>query len=238
MSFARNCVWIFFVAGFFLSPSVLLAELDKDAVEKKEATEILPELGNSEDYQRRLIEEGEKNLGEINKLLDQIQEGMAGRKTGTLVQGKQKEVVERLDKLIENLGKCSSCSSSSGQSSEKKSQQQGQQKSENEERQASSKNQKMEAQQQKSEEKKSRTEKNEEKGKVANNRAEDAPPPDAKAGSLRDRISQARRWGVLPSKIAESMLFSGGKEAPHEYREIISRYYKRMTEMHKGGSGK
>jgi len=247
MSFTRNGIWGAVAVGLLFSPVALWAELDKDDVEKKEAKEIRPGGdfepvgGDSEDYQRRLIEEGEKNLEEINKLLDQIQKGMAGRKTGTGVQGKQQEVVERLEKLIVNLGKCSSsCSSSAGQASEKKSpseQKQGKQKAENEDQQASGKEQKkMQAQQQKPEGKKS--EKEENKGKVANNRTEDAPPPDAKAGSLKNRFLQARRWGVLPSKIADSMLSSVGKEAPHEYREIISRYYKRMTEMYKGGAGK
>lgn len=31
------------------------------------------------------------------------------------------------------------------------------------------------------------------------------------------------------------MLFSAGKEAPPEYREIISRYYKKLTEVQSKG---
>jgi hypothetical protein len=36
-------------------------------------------------------------------------------------------------------------------------------------------------------------------------------------------------------KIAETMLFSTGKEAPPEYREIISRYYKKLIEIQSQG---
>lgn len=48
-------------------------------------------------------------------------------------------------------------------------------------------------------------------------------------------MKEARRWGVLPPKIAETMLFSTGKEAPPEYREIISRYYKKLIELQARG---
>lgn len=60
----------------------------------------------------------------------------------------------------------------------------------------------------------------------------DANPPDAKVGSLQDQMKELQRWGLLPQKLAEEMLFSSGKEAPAEYREIISKYYKRMNEFY------
>jgi len=72
-------------------------------------------------------------------------------------------------------------------------------------------------------------------GKVDNDRKEDGPPPDSKSGKLAERIEEARRWGILPAKVAEAMLFSAGKEAPAEYREIISRYYKKLTEIQSRG---
>jgi hypothetical protein len=236
MSFTKNGISGLLAVGLLFSPVSLWAELDKDEVDKQEAKKVLPELGgDSADYQRRLIEEGEKNLEEINKLLDQIQKGMAARQTGGAVQGKQAEVVERLDKLIENLGKCSSCSSSGGQSykkdSQPKDQPEQQQAGSEQQQQKAGKDQQMQAQQQKSAQQKCEQEEAKKSGKVANNRTADGPPPDARDGSLKSGIEQARRWGVLPSKIADSILSSAGKEAPLEYREIISRYFKRMAEM-------
>ena len=87
----------------------------------------------------------------------------------------------------------------------------------------------LQAQQQKPEPQGKKEEKN---GKVENDRVKDANPPDATAGSLHDQLLELQKWGVLPPKLAEEMLFSSGKEAPAEYREIISKYYKRMTEVY------
>ncbi len=64
---------------------------------------------------------------------------------------------------------------------------------------------------------------------------EDGEVPKAESGKLADAINEAKRWGILPLKVAESMLSAGGKDVPPEYREIISRYYKRMTEIQTKG---
>jgi hypothetical protein len=69
-------------------------------------------------------------------------------------------------------------------------------------------------------------------GKVENDRVKDARPPEATVGSLQDQLRELQKWGVLPPKMSEEMLNSSGKEAPAEYKEIISRYYKRMTEFY------
>ena len=88
--------------------------------------------------------------------------------------------------------------------------------------------QRLQAQQQKNEQKG----KPELPNKVENNRVQDVNPPDATVGALHDQLRERQRWGLLPPKLAEEMLFSGGKEAPAEYREIISRYYKRMNDFY------
>ena len=67
---------------------------------------------------------------------------------------------------------------------------------------------------------------------MENDRVKDANPPEAKVGSLQDHLKALERWGVLPQKLSEEMLSSSGKEAPAEYREIISKYYKRMNEFY------
>ncbi|MBI4602433.1 MAG: hypothetical protein HY721_10790 [Planctomycetes bacterium] len=95
-------------------------------------------------------------------------------------------------------------------------------------------NQKLQAKQQKPEQEKL-SEKEKKGGKVDNDRVEDGEVPEAKTGTLSDLAREAKRWGLLPPKVVEVMLFSTGKEAPPEYREIISRYYKRMMEMQTKG---
>src|SRR4029450_1508061 len=76
-----------------------------------------------EDYHRRVVKEGEENLKEIQRLLDEIEKNLAQKKTDPATQAKQKQVVERMNKLIEEIGKqCSQCSSSSSSSRSKKDQ--------------------------------------------------------------------------------------------------------------------
>ncbi len=65
---------------------------------------------------------------------------------------------------------------------------------------------------------------------VATERLE-TPPSQEKPGSLMARLRQNARWGLLPRKVTEA-LASSDKEAPAEYKEIIARYYKRMTEYY------
>lgn len=91
--------------------------------------------------------------------------------------------------------------------------------------------QKRLAQQQKEEQQRQEQEKEQKGGKVDNDRAKDGSNPNDPRGALAERIREAQRWGILPPKIAEAMLYSSGKEAPQEYREIIARYYKRLTEV-------
>ena len=107
MRFVRTS--LSFLAGFAIlaSPAILRAEIDKEAREKKANKEARPEMDGDEHekFHGQLVEEGEKTLEEINKLLEQIQNDLGGKQTGEATQAKQKQVVERLDKLIKELGK-------------------------------------------------------------------------------------------------------------------------------------
>ncbi len=107
MRFVRTGLSV--LAGFAIlaSPAVLHAEIDKEAKEKKENKEARPEMDGDEHekFHEQLVEEGEKTLEEINKLLEQIRNDLGGKQTGAATQAKQKQVVERLDKLIKELGK-------------------------------------------------------------------------------------------------------------------------------------
>lgn len=107
MSLSRISIWC--LSGFSLlaAPTLLRAELDKDEKEKKAADAAKAGLGDDKhgELHDSLIEEGEKTLEEINKLLEQIQNDLGSQQTGEATQGKQKQVVERLEKLIKDLDK-------------------------------------------------------------------------------------------------------------------------------------
>ena len=223
-------------------PLGLLAEIDprkdSDGEAKKPRAELDKGEGEGhEDYHRRVVKEGEENLKEIQRLLDEIEKNLAQKKTDPATQAKQKQVVERMNKLIEEIGKqCSECSSSSSSSSSKKDQASQKQKEssskkqkaeDEEESKKKSAEEKMQAQREKPESEK------ESKGKVDNDRVQDDVPPDAKVGALREELRERARWGLLPPKLAEEMLLSTGKDLPPEYREFISKYYKRMNDQYR-----
>jgi TolA-binding protein len=97
------------LAGLFAS-SMARADLDKDAEKAKKDKEIRPVMEGQdeqghEDYHRQLAKEGEENLKEINRLLDEIQKSMAQKETGAGTQEKQRRAVERMESLIKELGK-------------------------------------------------------------------------------------------------------------------------------------
>jgi hypothetical protein len=231
------------LGGGIIFAATLPAEIDPRKDEGGDAKKARPVLDKGEgegheEYHRRLATEGEETLKEINRLLDEIQKNLAGKQTDSGTQAKQKAAVERMEELIKSLSKgCSQCKSS-GSSSSKQNQSQtssnseekksDRQKAEEERRRkAREEKEKMQAQQMKPE-----SEKEKKDGKVENERVADRKPPEAKSGKLSDELRELARWGLLPPKLAEEMLLSTGKEAPPEYREIISRYYRRMTEQY------
>ena len=65
-----------------------------------------------------------------------------------------------------------------------------------------------------------------------NNQRRDMTPEEVRAAALKERLGKLERWGVLPPRVTEEMLSTSGKEAPAEYRDIVSRYYKRMTKFY------
>ncbi len=68
--------------------------------------------------------------------------------------------------------------------------------------------------------------------KVPNDRRELGKLPPAKAVTIEEKMKVLERWGLLPKRIVEQMRDSSGKEYPAEYREIISRYYERLSELY------
>jgi hypothetical protein len=70
-----------------------------------------------------------------------------------------------------------------------------------------------------------------ESGKVPNDSRKLAKPPPASAGTLAEKAEILDRWGLLPKKVVEQMRNSNGKDYPPEYREFISRYYRKLSEI-------
>jgi hypothetical protein len=67
---------------------------------------------------------------------------------------------------------------------------------------------------------------------VPNNRVAEGEKPASEAESLLVRIKNLGNWGFLPPKAKEEMLNSSAKEVPAEYREIIERYYKKLSDFY------
>jgi small-conductance mechanosensitive channel len=186
-----------------------------------------------------VVKEGEKNLAEIQKLLDEIQGQLSRMDTSDATQTKQREAAEKMTQLLETLEKeCQKCSGSSSSSRQPKdSSQSGEKKGEKPEGQKKEKEEPREGEKSKVEKQESDAEKKD--GKTENRRAEDQAMPESKAGALRsDLLEASKRWGLLPPKLREEMLLSTDKEFPREYLEIISRYYKRLGEQYEKSRGR
>ena len=225
-----------------LSQGTARAEIDGEKAKKKDEA-ARPQLSGedvqgSEDAHAkehdRLIRTGQENLKEIQRLLDEAQDGLRGQKTGAATQKRQAEAVEKMNLLIKELGKgCKQCASGGSGSPSKKpggsQKKKGQGKEQQKQKQiARQKQQKMQAKQQKP----SPSEKEKKDGDTENNRTDRTDVPDNRYGEIGDGLHKFERWGVLPPKMVEEMLSSSGKEAPPEYREIISRYYKRIIDSY------
>ena len=211
----------------------LLGDLDKEELKKKQEAEARPSLGDQEgdDFYKNLAREGEKNLREINELIEKIQGDLANKSTGGETQKMQQQAVQKLEQLIREIAKASqqqSSSSSSQQQQQQKQQQQQQKEQQQRQQQKKMDSQRMEPDEQKQQQ--SEKERNDEQNRK-HERVEKPAVPDGQKGSILARLRQNRRWGLLPRKVTEA-LSSSDKEAPAEYREIIVRYYKKMSDYY------
>ncbi len=231
--------------GLFLV--VLFALPAVNAEREAEAGEKGPDLPQGDSQQAKVIKEGKQNLDEIRRMLEEIQNDLADKKTGGATQKQQKAVVKKMNQLIEKIAE--ECSrggkSGGGQPQQAKSsgqQKQGQQKGQQpqgEERknqdQVKSSRQQQEAEQQRKEEqaRKSKAQDGKEQpGKVANKDVADGEKPENSSGELANRISKGKKWGILPPKIREAIGSVNPKTAPSEYLEIIRSYYRRISEQY------
>jgi guanylate kinase len=84
------------------------ADIDKDEEAKKklkEAEKAAPAGETHEELHRRLADEGKKNLDEIARLMEKIRGDLSKKQTGEATQNEQKEVLKRIQELIDQLGK-------------------------------------------------------------------------------------------------------------------------------------
>lgn len=233
-----------------LSLSVASSRADLDRAKKAgEEKEARPELergarpGQShEDYHRQLIEEGKSNLAQIQKLLDEIQGDLAQRQTGSETQQKQQQVVERLTRLIEEMAKgCQACKSAQSQSPQsggggQKPQQQTASGEKEKQTPEARENQKdlSGSPQQKEED----GQKEDNRDALPNDQVADGENPESADSDLGEAARKTGAWGFLPPKVRDEMLSASGKEAPLEYREIIDRYYKRISDFYEKAMGR
>jgi hypothetical protein len=247
MRFDRLSKGLLAAVGLLCLPALLLADADREGRREKEKLEAekaekdaRPQLGGHdaehEDYHRKLAIEGEKNLQEIRRLLDEIQKNLSGKQTGAPTQERQASVVKRMDELIDKLNQeCGKCQGSgSGSKSNSQSSQQKPQSEEERKRQEAEarKNQKDVRSPQQEQQKEQQQEEPDNPGKVDNTRVADDKNPDAKNPNLPENLRKGARWGFLPPKLREEMLSATGKEAPAEYRQMVEKYYKRMSDYY------
>ncbi|MCZ6795864.1 MAG: hypothetical protein O7J95_19825 [Planctomycetota bacterium] len=226
-----------------LGPS-LRAEVDKekrDAEEKKARPELEHDRGGRDRdshkaFHEKLLSEGEENLEEIRRLLDDIQNNLAQKNTGSSTQSQQKKAVQRMKDLIKKLSDgCKMCQASGGggKGSKKGAGGQGQNESEKKEaaRQAQArKNQTQVGSEQSKPREQGKKEDN--RDRLPNNRFDKDRLPDSGKAKLIERLRKSGRWGFLPPKVREEMVSAAGKEAPAEYRDIIERYYQRISDTY------
>ncbi len=244
-----------FSAAFFGEGKLGALEIDKSRVDEK-AEEPKPELGGEDDHAAihdKLHKESKANLKEIIRLMEKVRGDLSKSKTGEPVQNDQREVVRKIDELIDKINQgCSgggACDKNSGQSQgadQKNSQRKKQsgadsQRQESEKQKTAQQNQKKQGQKKDQDKEQSSEEQKKQKkpggdprdpGKVPNNQLADRKLPPADSLTLAEKEAFIARWGLLPKKIVEQMRDSTGKEYPAEYREIISRYYEKLSELY------
>jgi hypothetical protein len=83
------------------------AEGEREKLEKGAKPELdhedSDEVGEHRDQHAKLVKEGEENLKEIRRLLDEIQKELAGRKTDAGLQARQREAVQKMEELVRKL---------------------------------------------------------------------------------------------------------------------------------------
>ena len=78
---------------------------DRKGDKKEESEKKQVGADEHEAIHKKLAEEGEANLKEIAKLMEKIRNDLSQKQTGERTQTDQKEVIRKIDELIEKAGK-------------------------------------------------------------------------------------------------------------------------------------
>ena len=204
-----------------------------------------PELDVVDPQRVEVIEEGKKNLADIQRMLDEIRNDLSSKKTGAATQAQQQKVVRKMKQLIEKIAEeCQRCQGGGGspkeQTAQNKPAQEGKQGQKKDEKPQGKEreNQKQVASSRSEQEKRQREKQRREKeqqspGKVENKEVAEGKNPDGELGKLANEIRRkGEKWGQLPPKVRDAIFSASTKPAPHEYRRIISRYYLRISERY------
>jgi len=205
-----------------------------------------PELDVVDPQRVEVIEEGKKNLADIQRMLDEIRNDLSSKKTGAATQTQQQTVVKKMKQLIEKIAEeCQRCQGGGGspeeQTAQNKPPQQGKpgqekdRKPQGKERENQKQVASSRSEQEKRQREKQRREKEEQQspGKVENKEVAEGKNPDGELGKLANEIRRkGEKWGQLPPKVRDAIFSASTKPAPHEYRRIINRYYLRISERY------
>lgn len=249
----RSLSFLSVVVLTWLPSPYLLCDVEREEVErergKDEEAEARPELdgrgpGRDGLSPKSVLEEGQENLEEIRRLLEQAQTGLSSGKTGAGTQGKQREAIRIIDELIEKLGKAAQQASSGGggggqdrpSSGGAGQEQKGQSQGSGEKQRTAGERQQQDqvgSARPEGQGEERQGEQEESRGEVPNDRVEEGrvdPSEGTDAERRRDR--RRERWGFLPPKVREEMMSATAKEPPAEYRELIERYYRRISDFY------
>lgn len=234
------------------------AEKTEDAdKELREAEEnARPELdgaGGVDPQREKVLAEGKQNLEDIQRMLEEIQNDLSQKKTGAGTQNQQQQVVQKMNQLIEKIAEeCDRCNKpGSGQpkdgqpkdgqagkqdpAGQKKPGEKSGEQPQGEERENQKQVASSRQQQEKEQREQQRLQEDREQdspGEVPNTQVSDGPAPNSEVGDLVDVLRKGRKWGQLPPKVRDAIFSASAKPAPHEYRRIIDRYYRRISEQY------
>ncbi|MEM7230532.1 MAG: hypothetical protein AAF517_00065 [Planctomycetota bacterium] len=232
------------LAAVVALPSTAVLAAKKSEAKSDDEAKAKPELdrGGQSGTGENLLEEGQKNLETIQKLLDDVQNDLSGSNTGAGTQAKQQKAMKEMESLIKKLSDaCKNCQGGGGGGGGGKKQQQAQkkpgQKKGQGQKQRQNQNQLKSQKQQLADQKKQQQQKGQKNPKNGQDdkgkqRTEEGKSPDSGKAELVDRLRRFERWGLLPEKMHDQMISASSKEPPREYRDIIERYYKRISDFY------
>jgi len=170
----------------------------------------------------------EATVKEIRERMGKSAALLGRYEVGDPLRREQEETVRLLEKLLESIEAMQKEDSSSSSASQSKSSGSGPSDESAKDQERSKKREPSKAQGQK----RVGDEPGHDPEKTKNDDISEKPLDPARAvGPLEDRMGSAKKWGNLPGSVIEEMLQSGRDGIPLKYAEILSRYYRKLSEV-------